>query len=73
MSDEVNAESTYYQECGEYIRWSDDNADVQHFHGAVDKLAYHMKNDIKCIREGKLKVLLGTKKSLAQDFLKNFG
>ena len=57
--------STRCQECGQYISWCDKDDDG--FCGILDKLVYHINNDTQCVRERKLKILLGTKERLAQD------
>lgn len=62
------SESTICQECNCIIRWADDD---EQFSGAIDKLIYHINNDIQCLRERKLKELFGTKEKLAQDYWLN--
>ncbi len=66
------SQSITCQECGELIVWRDSDyvggsTEDDKFSGVIDKLIHHKKNDPKCIRERKLKELLGTKEKLAQD------
>jgi len=63
---EVRREHMTCQECGENITWSSDSELDENFNGAIGKLVSHM-HDVKCTRERKLKIILGTKERLAQD------
>lgn len=65
-------QSTTCQECGEPIIWRDSDyvggsTEDDRFSSAIDKLIHHINNDPKCVRERKLKELLGTKEKLSQD------
>lgn len=56
-------ESTTCQECGELIHWCDSDhvggsTDDDKFSSVIQKLIHHLKNDPKCVRERKLKLIL---------------
>jgi hypothetical protein len=73
QNDISRSESTECQNCGKMIRWCDsdhigrDTYDDQ-FSGVIDKLKHHINNDTECVRERKLKQILGEYKKLAQDY-----
>lgn len=74
MYDNISiSQSTTCQNCGKMIRWCDsdhiggDTYDDQ-FSGVIDKLKQHINNDTECVRERKLKQILGEYEKLAQDY-----
>ena len=70
MYDNISiSESTTCQNCGKMIRWCDsDHIGGDQFSGVIDKLKYHINNDFECVRERKLKQILGEYEKLAQDY-----
>lgn len=65
MKDLIWQKSIQCQECDKLITW---NTDDDTFSGVVTKLIYHINNDTNCVRNRKIKELLGEKEKLAQDF-----
>ena len=63
----VTSQTINCQECGESINWRSNRECDENFASVIDKLIHHMK-DTKCSRERKLKIILGTKEKLSQDY-----
>lgn len=62
------SQSTTCQNCGKIIRWCDYEPYDGQFIGVIDKLKHHINNDTECVRERKLKQILGEYEKLAQDY-----
>ena len=69
MYDNISiSQSTTCQNCGKMIRWPDSYTYDHQFSGVIDKLKHHINNDTECVRERKLKQILGEYEKLAQDY-----
>lgn len=62
----IETHSTTCNRCGCYITWANftgSKDDGVGFSSVLSKLRYHQDNDVTCLRNGKIKELLGEEKA----------